>query len=65
VERKRLVGRKSRCRAIGAALSALARSVIIRLVGRALLMVDRPLRPAMLFDVWLRRLIRSFTCKPA
>jgi hypothetical protein len=46
-------------------LSARDCSVIIRLVGRALLMVDRPLRRAMLFDVRLRRLICSFTRKPA
>jgi len=62
---KRLIGRESRCGPIGTALSARDCSVIIRLVGRALLMVDRPLRRAMLFEVRLRRLICSFTRKPA
>ena len=62
---ERLIRRESCGRPSGAALSARDRSVIIRLVGRALLMVDRPLRRAMLFDVRLRRLICSFTRKPA
>jgi len=62
---KRLIGRESRCGPIGTALSARDCSVIIRLVGRALLMVDRSLRRAMLFDVRLHRLIFSIEQKTA